>query len=512
MDDSISLDLYTKLYGNPKINTPFGIRYIVNADSTASGYPYKPIEKWIANNLHQYYSNTHSNAYPGQLMSYCIGLSKNDVRKHCNCSKDDVVIFTGNGCSGTIVHLIHLMNLKNINKKDYMVLLSVNEHHSNYLPWKNLGCEMEIIDIDKQGKIDLSCLVNKLEYARKLNKKIIVSFNATSNVNGVHQETSIINQIVHQYNGYILWDYAASAPYININMHKNNKNGDFIDAIFISAHKFLGGNGTPGILIFNQKLINKCDIPFVPGGGTVRFVCSRYQVYSSDIETRETGGTPNIIGSIKIGLLFNLKQKYINYIQERDTFLVKYVQNKLLNIQNLVLLNPIDNINRLPIFPIVILDMHYNLVVSLLNDLFGIATRGGISCCSLLAQHILRCDTENQDNINNRILKNDGVPGYYGWCRVSFHYTMPNYIVDYIIYAINFVSMYGHLFKSLYTYIPCKNLWVNNNNTLNWNQINNSYKNLSNLEDDNCQVISIKQINKIIKENNNLALSMTDTD
>ena len=95
-----------------KINTPFGIRYIVNADSTASGYPYKPIEKWIANNLHQYYSNTHSNAYPGQLMSYCIGLSKNDVRKHCNCSKDDVVIFTGNGCSGTIVHLIHLMNLK----------------------------------------------------------------------------------------------------------------------------------------------------------------------------------------------------------------------------------------------------------------------------------------------------------------------------------------------------------------------------------------------------------------
>ena len=103
-----------------------------------------------------------------------------------------------------------------------MVLLSVNEHHSNYLPWKNLGCEMEIIDIDKQGKIDLSCLVNKLEMHAN-STKIIVSFNATSNVNGVHQETSIINQIVHQYNGYILWDYAASAPYININMHKNNK-------------------------------------------------------------------------------------------------------------------------------------------------------------------------------------------------------------------------------------------------------------------------------------------------
>ena len=141
----------------------------------------------------------------------------------------------------------------------------------------------------------------------------------------------------------------------------------------------MGGNGTPWNFNIQPKLINKCDIPFVPGGGTVRFVCSRYQVYSSDIETRETGGTPNIIGSIKIGLLFNLKQKYINYIQERDTFLVKYVQNKLLNIQNLVLLNPIDNINRLPIFPIVILDMHYNLVVSFtFNDLFGIATRENI--------------------------------------------------------------------------------------------------------------------------------------
>ncbi len=456
--NQIIAQLYAATYGHPSIKTPFGKRYIINADVTASGFPNRYIESIIDKQVLPYYSNTHSNAYGGRLMSHYIEQSKELIRKSVNAHKCDQIIFTGNGCSGTINHLIHCLDLRHHSKDQTVVFISKAEHHSNHLPWTHLPVTLIYIPLLKNGLIDIKFLEKQLIKYRNY-PNIIASFIATSNVTGVHQRTQLISQLIHKYKGLIFWDFAASAPYLPINMHKNDGQGQYYDAIFISTHKFFGGPGSPGILIARQNLF-KNDVPFCPAGGTVRFVCPSFQTYSPNIETKETGGTPDIIGCIKAGLAFDLKTRYQSFISFRDRQLVYYVQSRLSQTPNLRLLNPVKNLNRQPIFIFMIDEIHYNLVVVLLSDLFGIQTRGGISCCSLLAQDILGIGPQQQKEIYNQIITDKGVPSNYGWCRVSFHYTMPDFIVEYIICAIEFIAQYGLAFSKLYKYYPTKNNWL----------------------------------------------------
>jgi selenocysteine lyase/cysteine desulfurase len=460
LNDQIG-QLYSMTYGHPKIQTPFGSRYLINADVTASGYPNKNIEKIMSNQVLPYYANTHSNAYCGRLMSHYIEQSKESVRKSVNANSSDRIIFTGNGCSGSINHLIHCLDLKSHNPETTVVLISRAEHHSNHLVWTHLPVTLIYLPVLSTGLIDISALERRLQKFKDYPNKI-VSLIATSNVNGVHQDTSAFSQLVHQYQGVIFWDYAASAPYIPINMHRQTTSkltGDYFDAIFISPHKFFGGQGTPGLLVANQSLF-KNKVPFCPGGGTVRFVCPSFQTYTENIEVKETGGTPDITGSIKVGLVFDLKSKYQNLISAREQQLTQWVQSRLLKIRNLKLLNPIGNLNRMPIFIFNLPPLHYNLVVVLLNDLFGIQTRGGISCCSLLAQDLLKLNTGDQKKIYNQIVNDKGVPANYGWCRLSLHYCLPDHVIEYIIRSVEMIARWGQSLQKLYKYYPQKNNWL----------------------------------------------------
>jgi hypothetical protein len=200
----------------------------------------------------------------------------------------------------------------------------------------------------------------------------------------------------------------------------------------------------------------------------VRFVTSSFQKYSDDLETRENGGTPNIVGCIRAGLSFNLKDKYQELIKTRELWLVQYVQEGLLALGDKIeLLNPVQNTTRIPIFSFRVPNFHYNYIVTLLNDLFGIQTRGGISCCSMYAQKLLGISSEKKKEIYKSITKNKGVPGYYGWCRITFHYSMPRYIVDYILRAVEYVVNYAANYRHLYVYDAKKNLWYNNSGQAN---------------------------------------------
>lgn len=468
------------LYLNGWFNGPFGKRWIINADSTATGSCYKEIEYFIENKIKPFYANTHSNALTGKFMTECIEQTKKIIRNEYNCDKNDVIIFTGNGCSGAIQHLIHALNIekKTINSKEsdkkYVVFNSVLEHHSNYLPWKHCNVYLELIPIEKNGCISQKVFKEKLQKWSKTNPniQIIVSFSGGSNVSGIIEDWNNISKYTHLYNGIMLWDMAACAPYVKINMHYNQDNGEYMDAIFVSPHKFLGGPGTPGLLIANKNLFRN-HVPYCPGGGTVRFVCPSYEVYIPDIETKETGGTPNIIGCIKLGKVFELKNNLQHYIDYKEEKLYHYIYTQLHNIPNIQLIvKPYDikesdkNEKKiLPIFSFIISkprNVHYNLIVVLLNDLFGIQSRGGVSCCSVFAQYILHLDEKEQSDIYKSISNGNGVPNNYGWCRVSFHYSMTREIVDYILYAISYVSTYIEIFMKVYTYDPKKNNWSYN--------------------------------------------------
>lgn len=467
--ESIQNYLYSLTYGHPVIRTPFGQRYLINADVTASGYPNKLVENYMINRVLPYYNNTHSNAYSGRMMTHYIHEAKSLIKKSINAGSDDQIILTGNGCSGAVNHLIHCLDLQHRSVDSVVVFISKAEHHSNHLPWQHLPVTLIYVPLLSNGLIDFNFLQRELAKYQHY-PLIIASFNATSNVTGVHQDTQHISRLVHQYNGRIFWDFAASGPYVPINMHYNDSNGQFYDAIFISIHKFFGGPGSPGLLVANKSLFQN-EVPYCPAGGTVRFACPRYQVYYQDIETKETGGTPNILGSIKAGLAFDFKNRYQNYISKWEKEIIPYIERHLRPIKNLKIINPENNLHRQPIFAFMIDQLHYNYVVVLLNDLFGIQTRGGISCCSLLAQDLLKINPHQQSMILKQIIQDQGIPSNYGWCRVSFHYSMPRFLIDYIIYAIQFVAKYGSRIaeKKLYKYYPHKNTWLYCPNGCPWN-------------------------------------------
>ena len=449
----------------PIIKTPYGEVASVNADITASGIPYEPIEAFIKNKVLPYYANTHSNAYNGQLMSNYMTQAKELIRKSVGAKDCDKVIFTGTGCSGAITHLIHSLNLRKATNPKTVVFITVAEHHSNYLPWQHLPVKVVVIPFNEDGKINVEHLEHDLKTYKEQKHPIVCCFIAGSNVTGVIQPVDQVNELVHQYGGLIYWDYAGCAPYVKINMHKegkDGKDGNYIDGIVMSPHKFMGGPGTPGILVANCNTFRNKE-PFCPAGGTVRFVCKKFTTYNDNLETRETGGTPNIIGSIKAGLVFQLKDKHLTEIIARNSQINKMVRPFFDAQKNIELVNPptrLSDMSEVPIYSFRIPPFHYNLIVALLNDLFGIQSRGGVSCCSLYAQHLLKLTPTERTKIYDQIVSDHGVPAEYGWCRVTFHYTMSDETVKYILYAIRTVAEQAPALIKDYKYLPLKNNWV----------------------------------------------------
>ena len=90
-------------------------------------------------------------------------------------------------------------------------------------------------------------------------------------------------------------------------MGSSAESDGYLDAVFVSPHKLIGGPGTPGLLVARRDLFTN-RVPDTPGGGTVAYVNFLEHDYLPDIEHREEGGTPDIVGSIRCGLVFQLKQ------------------------------------------------------------------------------------------------------------------------------------------------------------------------------------------------------------
>ncbi|CAF3359698.1 unnamed protein product [Rotaria socialis] len=368
------------------VNGPWGPRKMIYADYTASGRSLRFIENYIQNYVIPSYGNTHSenNACSLQTTKFR-GEARALVKKSVNATDNDVVIFTGTGSTGAIhklVNTLHLNDEENRNKT--VIFISAFEHHSNILPWKETGIEIVRIPTNKQGLLDQDVLKEKLEYYRnKTEKHILCTFNAASNVTGIRTDVDSVSTLVHQHDGWIFWDYAAAAPYVKIDM--NPSETAYKDAVFISTHKFVGGPGTPGILVAKKHLFHNI-VPCGCGGGTVNFVTRLHTEYIHDIEIREEGGTPDIIGSIRAGLVFQLKDTVgHDLIQKREDELVEKFFRRFKNINSLIILGS-QSVSRLAIFsfliyvPMIKKYLHYNFICSLLNDLFGIQVRSGCAC------------------------------------------------------------------------------------------------------------------------------------
>ena len=272
--------------------------------------------------------------------------------------------------------------------------------------------------------------------------QLIGSFSAASNVTGITTDTAAVSSLLHRYGALALWDFAAAGPYVDIDMGSPADGDGYLDGIFISPHKLIGGPGTPGLLVARKELFGN-RVPAIPGGGTVMFVNPNEHRYLGDIEVREEGGTPAIVESIRAGLVFQLKQAVgLDRIRElEESFITRAIQSWRKNPNIKLLGNP--DAERLSIVSFVVNHgnryLHHNYVVALLNDLFGIQSRGGCSCAGPYGHRLLDIDLDTSIEFEREITRGcEGIKP--GWVRVNFNYFISEQVFDFILEAVHLVA------------------------------------------------------------------------
>lgn len=461
------------------VDGPFGPRRVTYADYTASGRALSFIEDYIREAVLPLYANTHTESSGTGLQTTRFREEARDMVRSCVGATDEhAVLFCGSGMTGAIDRLIGVLGIRipchledryrlssRIPAQERpIVFIGPYEHHSNELPWRESIADVVTIPEDADGLIDLDVLEEELKKSAARELKI-GSFSAASNVTGIISDVRAISILLHRYGALSFWDFAAAAPYVAISMTPAASGPDadlaYKDAIYLSPHKFIGGPGTPGVLVARKELFRN-RVPVVPGGGTVAFVNPVDHVYLEDVEHREEGGTPAIVESIRAGLVFQLKNFVgTETIKRREEVMTnRAIESWTANPNIEILGNP--QADRLSIVSFVVRHgdryLHHNFVVAVLNDLFGVQSRGGCSCAGPYGHRLLGIDLDKSHEFEREIARGcEGIKP--GWVRVNFNYFISDQVIEFILDAVHFVANEGWRLLPHYRFEPATALW-----------------------------------------------------
>jgi len=477
--------------------TPFGERLMVYCDYTASGRCLRFVESYLQS-LQRIYANTHTeDDITGRSMSQLLHEAEEAIKRSVNAGPNGRIIACGTGATGAIDKLQQIIGValppatrQNINrmldasgndfdskalaellgKKQPIVFVGPYEHHSNEISWRQSLATTVEVRLQADGNIDLTHLEELLQLPEYQNDVRIGSFSAASNVTGIRSNVHDIASLLHAYGALACFDYAACAPYVEIDMNPEPVgDGDAsIDAIFISPHKFLGGPGSSGVLVFNERIYHRELPPSVSAGGTVDYVGPVDQDYIASIEEREKAGTPGVLQTLKAGLVFQIKDKVgTDVICRREHELTSRALASWADNDNIEVLGNPDAGKRVGIISFNIKDddgryLHHKFVTALLNDLFGIQSRAGCSCAGPYGHRLLNIDLDTSERYRNVV--QEGHCGMKpGWCRVGLHWVMDDAEANFVIDAVHFVARHGHRFLSLYNFDLCTGTWSHKN-------------------------------------------------
>lgn len=466
---------------NILFETPFGKRHLLYTDYTASGRGVAFIESKLINILKSY-ANTHTeDDYTGKYMTILMNSAEDKIKQLVNAGPSGKIIPVGSGTTGALKKLQEIIGVyipplteervmkamisvcgKNKEKEaekiqmetQPVVFIGPYEHHTNELMWREAYAEVKKIPFNDKGGLDLEALERELSRDTYQNRMKIGSFSAGSNITGILTPTEDVARICHRHGALAFFDFAAVAPYIHINMNTDDE--AYYDAVFFSPHKFLGGPGSCGVLIFREEIYRNDLPPTTAGGGTVDFVGFTEQDYSRDIETREKAGTPPILQLIKAALAMELKEKIgIDLIEKTEQDHKKYFLDKLKKIDGIEMVGEIPVEKRVSIISFNIRHqdriLHPKFVTKLLNDLFGIQSRAGCSCAAPYGHILLHINEEQSQKF--RCVVQENLQGLKpGWVRVNLHFTLSREDIDYMLKAVEFVAGEGEHFLKEYAF------------------------------------------------------------
>jgi selenocysteine lyase/cysteine desulfurase len=477
------------------VTTPFGDRLMVYADYTASGRCLGVIERYIQN-LQRIYANTHTeDDISGRSMTHLLEQAEQAIKDSVNAGPDGCIVCVGSGATGAIDKLQQIIGValppatrQNLTHmltgllgeeadqqfKEYLharqavVFVGPYEHHSNEISWRqNLATVVEV-RLTAEGTIDLEHLEQLLQEPEYLGRMRIGSFSAASNVTGMRTPVHEIAALLHQHDAIACFDYAASAPYVEIDMNPapGKYPGDAsLDAIFISPHKFLGGPGSSGVLVFNKRVYHEDLPPSVSAGGTVDYVGPDSEDFIADIEEREKAGTPGVLQTLKAGMAFQIKDHIgVATIERRERELLERTFDRWRDNPRIEILGNPDPAKRISIVSFNIRGpggkyLHPKFITTLLNDLFGIQSRAGCSCAGPYGHRLLHIDHDTSEQYRKAI--NEGFCGIKpGWCRISLHYVMDDLEAEFILDAIDFIAEHGFRFLPEYDFDMATGAWT----------------------------------------------------
>uniref|UniRef100_A0A0D9XXL6 Aminotransferase class V domain-containing protein n=1 Tax=Leersia perrieri TaxID=77586 RepID=A0A0D9XXL6_9ORYZ len=488
--------LRSQLIGkDAEFDTPFGRRLLTYADHTASGRSLRYIEDYLVKEVLPFYGNTHTeDSHVGSKTTRLVHKAARYVKRCMGGGAGDELLFCGAGTTAAIKRLQEAMGVAapapasqrarlvaQLRREErWVVFVGPYEHHSNLLSWRRSLADVVEIGVDGDGLVDVAALRRELASPEYADRPMLGSFSACSNVTGIVADTREIARVLHQHGAFACFDFAASGPYVKIDMKSGEVDG--YDAVFLSPHKFVGGPGTPGILLMNKSLYRlNSQPPTTCGGGTVAYVNGFNEedtLYYDDIEEREDAGTPPIVQKIRASLAFWVKE-YVGYdtMELHERVYSEMAMKRLVNNPNIKVLGN-TSVDRLPIFSFLIYPpmedslflrgdepgcynslenetykrpLHGRFVTKLLNDLFGIQARGGCACAGPYGHILLDVNNELSLRIRSAIL--EGYSGLKpGWTRLSFAYYLSKEEFKFILSAIEFIAEYGHRFLPLYKF------------------------------------------------------------
>jgi selenocysteine lyase/cysteine desulfurase len=435
------------------------------------------------------YANTHTeDDATGRLTTERLHEAEKTIKRLVNADEDYAVVAVGAGTTGAIQRLQEILGLyvppasqarrnetlsQAVGEEELrrladaerrlrpVVFVGPYEHHSNELSWREGPAEVVEIELDADGLLDPEDLGRKVADPAYDGRLKIGSFSACSNVTGLLTPVYEVARILHKAGCLAFFDFAASAPYRNINVRHDEQ--AFFDAVFFSPHKFLGGPGSSGILVFRRQLYRSDLPPSFAGGGTVDFVSWDGQDYVRDLETREKAGTPPILQTIRAAYAMELKDRLgEDLIEERESDLIRRAMERFAAVPEIEIVGNPHPDRRIPIFSFVVKTqwgyLHPRYVTQLLNDLFGVQSRAGCLCAGPYGHRLLGID-ERRSGLFRRAIREGRCGLKPGWTRLNFHYLMTEVEFAFLCDAVEFVAQNGRCLLSLYVFDAATGAW-----------------------------------------------------